>query len=231
MHLPAIAARHSAHYSATVAEFLATRPNEILGTLSLHSRGSIEEAQRSAWATEIDLLKPALAGLSGTMLLEFDVPRIGSRIDMVLISGPVILPIEFKVGETEHRRQDIYQAWDYALDLKNFHSGSHSAPIVPILVATEATHSDIVLPQPHADGVSRPTLCGRKDSVASSTWPSSAATGHRLMVRPGLEVPTDPRPRSSRLPRRCTLAILLKQSPATKQECEISTRLPNGSNG
>ncbi len=162
MNLPATAARHSAYYCATVAEFVAARPNEILGSLSIHSHGSIEQAQRSAWSAEIELLKPALADLPGTILLEFDVPRIGSRIDAVLISGPVIFPIEFKVGETEHHRQDIYQAWDYALDLKNFHSGSHAAPIVPILVATEAARSDRILPDPHADGVSRPALCGRE---------------------------------------------------------------------
>ena len=70
------------------------------------------------------------------LFLEFDVPRIGSRIDAVLISGPAIIPIEFKVGEGDVRRHDYNQAWDYALDLKNFHQGSHAAPIVPILVPT-----------------------------------------------------------------------------------------------
>ncbi len=152
----------SAYYEASVADFLGTSPNEILGSLNSHSLGAVEETQRSAWATEIERLKPALAGLAGTILLEFDVPRIGSRIDAVLVSGPVIFPIEFKVGEHRHHRQDIDQVWDYALDLKNFHSGSHASPIVPILVATESPHSDTTLPGPHADGVSPPALCGRE---------------------------------------------------------------------
>jgi hypothetical protein len=105
---------------------------------------------------EIGLLKAALPDFSGTLFLEFDVPRIGSRIDAVLVSGPAIFPIEFKVGAETHHRHDLDQAWDYALDLKNFHSG-----IVPILVATEAPYSDSTLPEPHPDGVSRPARCGR----------------------------------------------------------------------
>jgi hypothetical protein len=60
-------------------------------------------------------------------ILEFDVPRLGSRIDAVLISGPAVFRIEFKCGESHHRLADCNQAWDYALDLKNFHAGSHEA--------------------------------------------------------------------------------------------------------
>ena len=97
--------------------------------------------------------------MDGTLFLEFVVPRIGSRLDAVLISGPAIFAIEFKVGESIYRRTDINQVWDYALDLKNFHKGSHEAPIVPILVATEAPSSDTVLPVPHADGVYPHTRC------------------------------------------------------------------------
>src|SRR5258708_688904 len=79
--------------------------------------------------------------------------------DAVLISGPAVFPIEFKVGETEFKRDGLNQVWDYALDLKNFHKASHHAPVVPILVATHASRSDIVLPSPHSDGVFAPVCC------------------------------------------------------------------------
>jgi hypothetical protein len=98
--------------------------------------------QRQAWEQELAILKPALLGLPGTLYLEFNVPRLGSRIDAVLISGPAIFPIEFKCGERQFRLPDYHQAWDYALDLKNFHAASHDAPIFPVLVATEAQGSD-----------------------------------------------------------------------------------------
>ena len=113
-------------------------------------------AQRNAWSEQIRILKAGLLGLEGTLFLEFIVPRIGSRIDAVLLAGPVIFAIEFKVGAEEFARDDINQVWDYALDLKNFHRASHSAAIIPILVATGASWSDVALPEPYSDNVYRP---------------------------------------------------------------------------
>ncbi len=156
-----VTSRQSAYYCASVAEFLAASPTDILGSLTQSSGGSIDQAQVNAWEAEIELLKSALIGIAGTILLEFHVPRIGSRIDAVLISGSVVFPLEFKVGESKHLRQDINQAWDYALDLKNFHSGSHASPIVPILIATEAPTLSAILPEPYSDLVSMPALCGQ----------------------------------------------------------------------
>jgi hypothetical protein len=55
---------------------------------------------------------------------EFDIPRLGSRIDAVVVAGATVLPIEFKIGEAHFDRCAHDQAWDYALDLKNFHAAS-----------------------------------------------------------------------------------------------------------
>lgn len=65
----------------------------------------------------------------------------GRRIDVVLIIGPIVFVIEFKVGESDFTRAALEQVWDYALDLKNFHAASHDAALIPILVATEAEES------------------------------------------------------------------------------------------
>ena len=46
--------------------------------------------------------------------------------------------IEYKVGANDYQKHAIDQVLDYALDLKNFHEGSHNRTIVPILVATKA---------------------------------------------------------------------------------------------
>jgi Uncharacterized conserved protein (DUF2075) len=123
----------------------------------------LEVNQRRAWEEEIGILSEALSGLEGTIYLEFDVPRLGSRIDAVVISGPIIFPIEFKCGERKYHIADYNQAWDYALDLKNFHLGSHDAALLPLLVATEATVSDADWPVPHADGVRPPRRCRPAD--------------------------------------------------------------------
>ena len=91
--------------------------------------------------------------------LEFDIPRLGRRVDAVLVLPECVIPIEFKVGAKKFERLDIEQAWDYGLDLKNFHAPSHAAPIFPILCATEARDSDRRWKPPHADGVRPPFRC------------------------------------------------------------------------
>jgi hypothetical protein len=132
----------SAYDSASVEQFLASDIHHVLGVLAAAHAHDLEIDQRQAWEEEIDILRRALSELAGTLYLEFDVPRLGSRIDAVLISGPTIFPIEFKCGERRFRLADYNQAWDYALDLKNFHAASHEAPIFPILVATQAEVAD-----------------------------------------------------------------------------------------
>jgi hypothetical protein len=149
----------NAYYAADVPTFIGATSDAILGGLAANSEFAVDPAQRDAWVMQIEVLKPALTGVEGTIFLEFIVPRIGSRIDAVLIAGPAVFAIEFKVGETDFKRDALNQVWDYALDLKNFHQASHLAPIVPILVATQASRSDTVLPAPHADEVFTPVRC------------------------------------------------------------------------
>lgn len=131
-----------AYFSAVLSEFLKARDEEVLGQMAQKTEFPIDLTQRSAWVEQFQILREGLQGVDGYLFLEFVVPRIGSRVDAVVVSGPVILAMEFKVGEKEFPRHALNQAWDYALDLKNFHLGSHHAPIVPLLVATEATGGD-----------------------------------------------------------------------------------------
>ena len=152
-------ATSSAYYSADLSDFFNSPTDRVIGELTTNSEYAVEPAQRDAWLTQIDILREALSNATGTLFLEFNVPRIGSRIDAVLISEAVIFVIEFKVGETDYKRDHLNQVWDYALDLKNFHQASHNAPIIPILVATNAKYSDTVLIAPYADGVYPPRKC------------------------------------------------------------------------
>jgi hypothetical protein len=54
-----------------------------------------------------------------------------------LLSGILFL-LEFKVGASSYDKNAIDQVTDYALDLMNFHEGSHNKYLVPILVSTKA---------------------------------------------------------------------------------------------
>jgi hypothetical protein len=89
---------------------------------------------------------------------EFNIPRMGRRIDVVLTIGPLVFAIEFKVGETVFDRAAIDQVWEYALDLKNFHEASHAVSIVPILVATEVAAPAPLHLTADADAVYHPLL-------------------------------------------------------------------------
>lgn len=149
----------NAYYAADIATFLGDSPNEVLGEITRNSIYPIEPDQRDAWQDQIRVLHSALQGFEGAVFLEFNVPRLGSRLDAAVISGPVIFPVEFKVGEAEFKRDHLNQVWDYALDLKNFHRASHDAPIMPILVCTCAGQSDVFWANHHPDGVNRPAQC------------------------------------------------------------------------
>lgn len=174
--IPANARLTPAYYFAHVNEFLRASSNEILGALA-SSHGTLEETQRSAWQIQIQVLKAALENLDGVIYLEFEVPRLGSRIDAVLVSGSAILPMEFKCGEKKYSRAHYEQAWDYALDLKNFHEGSHRSEIFPLLVATEAEAEDLTWEVPHNDGVRPPFRCNAKGLARALTHGRELATG------------------------------------------------------
>jgi hypothetical protein len=169
-----------APYWAPVASFLAEPPDAILGRLARGSAGSIEGEQQNAWEQAIPILKTALAPVAGTVFLEFEVPRLGSRIDAVWLAGSAVFPIEFKCGATGYLRSDLDQAWDYALDLKNFHRGSRDAAILPILVATHAAWSDTTWPPPHADGVRPPFRCNAEGLGRALELGRSLAAGPPL---------------------------------------------------
>jgi hypothetical protein len=133
-------------YSATLAAFQSANPNAILGALATSQTGDLTPAQRDAWLRQIEVLKLALTGIEeGTVHFEFLIPRMGKRADCVLTIAGLLVVIEFKVGAEQYDRAAKDQAIDYALDLRNFHAGSHQLPIVPILVATDAPAQPILL--------------------------------------------------------------------------------------
>jgi hypothetical protein len=128
-----------AYYSETVSSFLEDDPDCILGILTSKHHHALEEPQRWAWLQQISILKDALVGRpDGRIFLEFYIPRMGRRADALLITENIVFVIEFKVGANAHESSALAQVQDYALDLKNFHEGSHAVPIIPVLVSTNA---------------------------------------------------------------------------------------------
>src|ERR1051325_5782017 len=125
-------------YSASLAQFRKTGQDEILGRLVANYEFPLEQTQTNAWIEEIEILRRALLDYEGFIYFEYAIPRMGRRADAVLVLGPAIFVLEFKVGEAEFATSALDQVCDYALDLKNFHESSHSCLIAPILIATKA---------------------------------------------------------------------------------------------
>lgn len=128
-----------AYYNAPLRSFINDDTERILGVLTEEHHHSLEEQQRWAWLQQISILKDAFNSRpGGRIFLEFYIPRMGKRVDAVLVAGDIVFVIEFKAGAIEHTSNAFDQVVDYALDLKNFHEGSHKVPIVPVLVSTNA---------------------------------------------------------------------------------------------
>src|SRR5271166_3025870 len=131
-----------AYYDSPVSSFLKDDADRILGVLTAAHHHALEEQQRWAWLQQISILKVALVNRpDGRIFLEFYIPRMGKRADALLITQNIVFVIEFKAGAIVHASSAFDQVEDYALDLKNFHEGSHNAPIIPVLVSTHAESS------------------------------------------------------------------------------------------
>ncbi|MGI9311859.1 MAG: DNA/RNA helicase domain-containing protein [bacterium] len=129
-----------AQYSDAIEDFTDRDDDAILGALARESAFSIEHAQNSAWREQIAIMKTALQAYRGRgkVYFEYDIPRLGRRIDVVAVIDQVVFVIEFKVGAGKYEAHAIDQVCDYALDLKNFHETSHAPMLAPVLVATAA---------------------------------------------------------------------------------------------
>ncbi len=152
-----------AYFSASLAEFLAADENTILGHLAAAAEHDQSIQQRNAWRDEIRILRDQLHGTDCSMVfLELKIPRMGKRADAALIIRSAVIVLEFKIGESVYASAALAQAVDYALDLKNFHEGSHAASIIPIVIATAANPAKNTISF-HTDRVANCQCCNARD--------------------------------------------------------------------
>lgn len=131
-------------YKSSLSDFVKNTPDDIFGKIARNDEGDSVSEQKYAWSEEIETMQNVLHEWkddNGEIIFEFSIPRLGKRIDVVVLLRGIVFAIEFKAGEDSYLRADMEQVMDYALDLKNFHLASHHRTIVPILVATEAKES------------------------------------------------------------------------------------------
>ena len=135
-------------FESNIASFLEKDEDSIFGAIDKNYHGDALTTTREAWIGEIEILQKALLdwkNSDGRIVFEYDIPRLGKRIDVVLLLGGIIFCLEFKVGESRILESDVDQVLDYALDLKNFHKYSQDRLIVPILIATNYKQSSTLI--------------------------------------------------------------------------------------
>lgn len=89
-------------YSARFDEFLKTNNNEIFGEIVDSYHGTLQSTQKNAWQSEISIIKDVACYFednNGKVIFEYDIPRLGKRIDVTLLMRGIIFCLEFKVGE------------------------------------------------------------------------------------------------------------------------------------
>ena len=128
-----------AYYYNNIPDFINDSSNNIIAELVKHSF-EVNTDQRDAWENQINELKTKLSKckMDGDIIFEYDIVRLGKRIDVILLIRNMVFSLEFKNGKSVYTAEDARQAEDYAVDIKNFHKESEDLYVCPILIATNA---------------------------------------------------------------------------------------------
>ncbi len=187
-------------WSGSVGALTATPLDAITGALvqaqMRHYRSS-QAQQLRAWEDSIALLRTALQPYPDWhVMLQYPMLRLGRRADAIVLTSAAILVLEFKVGAQTCDPAAREQAEDYALDLRDFHAGCRTHPIIPILVATHASPRQTALPllldcvAPVIDA-SAATLAATVQAIArATTAPRTPLDQEAWMAAPYRPVPT-----------------------------------------
>ena len=186
-------------YEDSFCGFLGNDEKSILGALVENYNGQVQTTQIDAWKEELSTMRELIVNLKdkdGHIVFEYDIPRLGKRIDVVLLYRGIVFCIEFKVGQSNILEADIDQVFDYALDLKNFHKFSEDKIIAPILVATNHSGcSTQVQVSAYDDKVINPLIANSKDLIdvingVLANYPNESSIDDRWIISPYAPTPT-----------------------------------------
>ena len=78
------------YYSDTIDLFEKKSTNEIIGQITNENQFDSNRNTNQSWERQIDILKESLIGLNGELFFEFSIPRMGRRVDCVLIIQNIV---------------------------------------------------------------------------------------------------------------------------------------------
>ncbi len=133
-----------AYYRAFFQAFARASQSEIEATLAEQNAKAAFPLQPEAlfaWKAQLPEFQNAVRWLlcevsdarTWSILIEYPIPRVGKRIDAVVLARDLIIVLEAKTGAAP--TSAVRQVDDYALNLACFHEGSSSRPIIPLVVA------------------------------------------------------------------------------------------------
>lgn len=186
-------------FNSDFSSFLYKDIDSVFGALCDNYHGDALTTTRESWKSEIEIMRDVISKLNdqdGQIIFEYDIPRLGKRIDLVLLYRGIVFCIEFKVGESRILEGDIDQVLDYALDLKNFHKFSQDKVIVPILVATNFPNSSTnIRMSVYDDRVINPLVTGKNGILDLITkviyrFPNESPVNNNWVISPYAPTPT-----------------------------------------
>ena len=84
-------------YNSSFEKFINADENSIFGALCDNYHGDALTTTREAWKSEISIIKCVLskyADKNGQVIFEYDIPRLGKRIDVVLLLKGIVFCVE-----------------------------------------------------------------------------------------------------------------------------------------
>ena len=156
------------YFSSSITDFVSRGNSEIIGDMTLASQHDINDETSQSWVEEIETLREALSPYKGrgSVYFEYNIPRMGRRVDVIVVIDAIIFVLEYKTADRTFSREALVQVWDYALDLKNFQEGSSDRILIPMLVVPQEKDSRCKLTLKHfEDNVYEP-LCVNRNKLA-----------------------------------------------------------------
>ncbi len=186
-------------YDSSFEEFIKNDENLIFGIIDSGAHGVTLTTTKESWQDEIKIMKKVLSALenkNGKIIFEYEIPRLGKRIDVVLLYCGIVFCIEFKTGNQDIEQCHYDQVLDYALDLKNFHKFSQDKLIVPILVDPKfKSYTTNIQMSVYDDRVVNPLLTGENGIYDLITkildkFPNEAPVNSNWIISPYSPTPT-----------------------------------------
>lgn len=186
-------------FNSDIKTFIKKEKESIFGALCDNYHGDAKTTTLESWMKEIEILQGELEPWKesdGKIIFEYDIPRLGKRIDVVLLIKGIVFCLEFKTGEQIVGEAEVDQVLDYALDLKNFHKYSLDRVIVPVLVSKKNNNKSLFIRSSvYDDKVVNPLLINEKGiahliNKVILEFPSEEKVNDNWIISPYTPTPT-----------------------------------------